>query len=185
MKSQSVSNFISKLHRLLALSAVVFAVLFALTQLAGAAGTTTLSVAGPDQNWSTSGNGTTVGGSTPPAAGDAVVFGNGAFPASTNSATGVNNIVSASTTVASLTYQNQTGNDQNTAINANQTLTVNGNVMVGTNVSSTTLVTMSGTGNFVVAGTAATTFNVGASNITSSAATLTLADGTNSITAGF
>jgi len=86
-------------------SLALFAALLATTQLTNAQ-TTTWSGLGADLNWSTAGNWTTVGGSIPPGPGDTAVFGNGAAPASTNAVGAVNNIVTASTTLAGLSYIN-------------------------------------------------------------------------------
>ncbi len=154
------------------------------------AGTTTWTGAGTDQNWSTAGNWSTVGGSTPPAASDSVAFGIGAFPASTNIVGAVDNIVSASTTIASLSYVNTNGGANNfyhtTQLASGQTLTVNGSVFVGLD-NSTTKVNMVGTGNFTVAGGATSVFGVGTAPVspfkaTSQTVTMVLADGNNTVT---
>ena len=63
-----------------------------------------------------------------------MVFRGGAFPIATNLVGAVDNIVSVSTTVASLVFTNYGGtltNLHTIQINANQTLTVNGLVTVG------------------------------------------------------
>src|SRR5258708_4330761 len=112
-------------------SVCLFSIIMAFCLFAGgvawAAGTTVWVGGGVDQNWSTPGNWTTSGGSTPPAAGDTVVFKGGAFPISTNVLGAVDNIVDASTSVASLVFTNYGGgvtNFHTTQINLNQTLTV-------------------------------------------------------------
>jgi fibronectin-binding autotransporter adhesin len=119
------------------------------TQLAKAQGTTTWSGLGADQNWSTAGNWSTSGGSTPPGTTDNVIFGNGAFPASTNVVGATNNIITSSTTVGTLSYLNISPNTHTTQINAGQTLTVNGTLTVGA-ASSTATMTMTGAGNLTV-----------------------------------
>src|ERR1035441_5670331 len=103
------------------------------TQSSSAAGTTTWSGAGgANQNWSAAANWTTVGGSTPPGVGDAVIF------KSTGSGTlgTVNNIVDGSFTAAigGLLFTNDTANVfHTTQIPTGNTLTVNGPITVGTN----------------------------------------------------
>lgn len=134
---------------------------FVAAQLAGAATATWTGGAGSPYNWSASGNWS---GGTP--SGSAVVFPDGASPI-----TSVTTIVDASpaSPLTSLTYNNVgTGSTHNdtTQIAASQTLTVNGNVSVGVN-SSTTTVIMSGTGNFTVGYTASSIFSVGGNSGTS------------------
>src|SRR5262249_15243289 len=102
--------------------------------------------------------------------------------ATTNANGAVNNIVSASTTVAGLSYLNVSPNTHTTQISPDQTLTVNGTVTVGL-ASSTTVVNMVGTGSFIV-NNAAGNFNVGGNGGSTETVTLTMADGTNLITAG-
>jgi fibronectin-binding autotransporter adhesin len=131
------------------LKASVCAAVFGIAQLVGAAGTSTWSGAGADMNWATAGNWSAgTGASAPPAAADTAVFGNGAFPATTNAVGAVNSIVAASTTVAALTFQNISPQFQTVQINAGQTLTSSGTLGIGTGVAvgSTTYVTFSGPG---------------------------------------
>jgi fibronectin-binding autotransporter adhesin len=142
-------------------------------QLAGAAGQSIWSGLGADMNWSTAGNWTANGGSTPPAATDTAVFANNAS-APTSVAT-VDTIVSVNTTVGSLLYTNINPATHNTQINPGVTLTVNGPLTVGL-ISQTTVDAMSGTGNLIVNSTG--NFTVGGSAATS---TMTLADGSNQI----
>jgi autotransporter-associated beta strand protein len=158
----------------------VFATVLAMTQMASGQ-TTTWSGAGPDLIWSTAANWTTVGGSTPPGSGDTAVFGNGAAPATTNAAGAVDCIVTNSPSVSGLQYLNVSPNAHTTLIAAGQTLTVNGLVIVGV-ASSTTVATMTGTGNFTVNNPTAN-FNVGGAGLSTATVTLTLADGTNTIVA--
>ncbi len=136
--------------------------------------TTTWAGAGADQNWPTPANWTTSGGSIPPAATDNVVFPNGTFPISPD---GYDNIITNDTTIGSLSYLNATGNTRTTHINTNATLTVNGSVVVGV-ASSTTVVTMSGGGNFTVNNTSGS-FSVGGNGGSTEVVTLTMPDGTN------
>ena len=93
---------------------------------------------------------------------------------------------SPASALTSLTYNNVgTGSTHNdtTSIASGQTLTVNGNVVVGVN-SSTTTVIMSSTGNFTVGYTGSSQIlGVGGSagGVTSQIANLTLADGVNTV----
>src|SRR6266853_3142273 len=167
-------------------TACLFSIITAFCLLAASvacgAGTTVWVGGGVDQNWSTAGNWTTSGGSTPPAAGDTVVFKGGAYPISTNVIGAVDNIVDTSTAVSSLVYTNYGGtvtNFHTTQINANQTLTVNGLVTVGFS-GKTVTDNMSGPGNFTVNNTSGS-FDVGGSAGSTETSTLTLADGTNTI----
>src|SRR5437899_6765871 len=108
----------------------ICATLLLLAQMANAQ-QTTWSGAGPDLNWSTAANWTTVGGNTPPGAGDTAIFGNGAAPATTNANGAVDSIITNSTSVSGLQYVNVSPNAHTTLIAAGQTLTVNGLVLVG------------------------------------------------------
>src|SRR5580700_6082696 len=98
-------NIIFRLPVLLAAAALMAA---GYIQSAGAAGTTTWSgLGGANQNWSAAANWTTVGGGTPPNAGDSVIFN------VTGAAAGpgiVNNIVDNGFTAAlgGLTISNDT-----------------------------------------------------------------------------
>ena len=137
-------------------------------------------------NWNANANWSDTGGTFPgSAASDIVIFTNlGVASASST----VNNVVSANTTIAFLTYGLTTtsGAFHNTQINPGVTLTVSSNVTIGTaGVTATTPVTMSGTGNFTTTGTGAT-LAVGGTGTpgTSQTATLTLANGNNNITMG-
>src|SRR5262249_61830262 len=99
-----------------------------LTQQTGAQ-TTTWTGANGDQIWSTAGNWSTSGGSTPPGTTDAVVFGTGAFPASTNAAGSVDSIVDTSRTIGGLQYINTSAAPatfHTTQLNPGTTLTLNG-----------------------------------------------------------
>ncbi len=85
--------------------------------------------AGTDQNWSTSGNWSAGG---VPSSSSTVTFPDGAFPVTTNVQGAVNNIVQSSTTIASLTYNNNVTNGfDTTQIPSGSILTVNGNVTIG------------------------------------------------------
>ena len=108
MKPLSTKPVLVQIRALLLMSALLGA-----AQWSGAAGTTTWSGAGADKNWSTAGNWFTAGGSTPPATAVAVVFGVGAFPASTNTVGAINNLVGASTSIAALNYINTNGGTGN------------------------------------------------------------------------
>jgi hypothetical protein len=124
-------------------------------QPAGAAGTSTWSGAGADMNWATAGNWSAgTGASAPPAAADTAVFGNGAFPATTNAIGAVNAIVAASTTVTTLTFQNISPQFHTIQINAGQTLTSSGALNIGSGVAagSTEYVTFTGPGELDVNG---------------------------------
>jgi autotransporter-associated beta strand protein len=109
-----------------------------------------------------------------------VVFGNSAFPASTNAAGSVDNIVDpvGTTTVGALTYTNVSPAFHTTRIPSGNTLAVSGAVNIGFG-SATTVVNMSDVGNFTAGGTG-TTHNVG--NGTSQAVTWTLGNGANTLT---
>jgi autotransporter-associated beta strand protein len=78
----------------------------------------------------------------------------------------VNSIVSSSLSVASLNYLNTTNQFHTTQIDANQTLTVNGNVTIGPDAAGTTNVAILGGGSLAV-NSASGTFQVGGSNQTS------------------
>ncbi len=127
------------------------------TQLAGAAGVTTWSGGGANQNWSSALNWTTVGGGTPPGAGDAVIFratGGG------SSAT-VNNIVDGGFTdaIGSLLFTNEAANlFHTTQIPSGNTLAINGPITIGgTNQPATYTVTGGGT---LRGGTGASVFTI-------------------------
>src|ERR1017187_8265003 len=184
MKPLSTKPVLVQIRALLLMSALLGA-----AQWSGAAGTTTWSGAGADKNWSTAGNWFTAGGSTPPATAVAVVFGVGAFPASTNTVGAINNLVGASTSIAALNYINTNGGTGNfyhtTQIAAGQTLTINGSVLVGVDNCATKF-NLSGPGNFTVAGGASSIFGVGVNAAapykqTSQTVTLVLGDGNNTI----
>jgi len=118
-----------------ALALSICAAILGAVQLAGAAGTTYWSGGGGggNQNWSASANWTTLGGSTPPAAGDAVIF---RTTGSAGAAGTIDNIVDAGFTAAigSLWCSNDVANTfHTTQIPAGNTLTVNGPIIIGTN----------------------------------------------------
>jgi fibronectin-binding autotransporter adhesin len=127
----------------------------AMAHRVGAAGVTVWSGGGSDQHWSTVGNWTSAGGSTPPAAGDSAIFGQAG--ASGNSST-VTSIVDAGFTSAlgSLVFTN-TGNTlfQVTQIPLGSTLTVSGSVTNGGTLADavTNQTFMTGGGMFTVTGT--------------------------------
>jgi autotransporter-associated beta strand protein len=157
---------------------VLLAVLFGLTQLAGAAGTTVWT--GADNtvstNWSDTLNWSPgPGAANPPGTSDTVVF----KSSGGSGVTVVDNVVDTPTTIASLLYTNvgAATTAHNTLLLSN--LTVNGLVSVGF-VGQTTPDAMSGTGNFTVNNTSGA-FNIGGSSGSTETATLTLADGTNTI----
>src|SRR6185437_13170562 len=156
---------------------LIAAVLFITSQLTRAQ-TTTWSGLGADQLWSTPANWTTSGGSTPPGPTDDVIFPNASF---TTSPDGYDNIVGSTTTIGSLSYLNVSPNTHTTHINDGQTLTVNGPFSEGV-ANSTTVVTMSGAGNFKVNNISGN-FSVGGSGGSAETVTLTLADGTNTVAA--
>ena len=112
----------------------VCAAILGAAQPASAAGVTTWSGGGGagNQNWSTAGNWTTVGGSTPPASGDAVIFralGGAGTPGT------INNIVDSSRTIASLVFSNDIANLYHTTqIPSGNTLTVSGQIFLGSNI---------------------------------------------------
>jgi hypothetical protein len=161
--------------RLFCLMAVSFAL--ASSQFVRAANVTWTN-AGPDLNWS---DGANWSGGIP--AGNAVFFNAAPFPGSTNAAGLVNNIVDASTTITGLTYNNYGTAFHTTLIAPSQTLTVNGTVTVGTN-NQTTVVAITGTNCAFTVNNTAGSFNVEGSGATSQTATLTLADGTNTLNVG-
>lgn len=163
---------------------LVSATFLATARVAPAQGTTTWTGANTavDMNWSDAANWTTSGGSTPPGPTDSVIFGNGAFPASTNVVGATNSIVTANTTIGALSYLAVSPNTDTTEINSGATLTVNGTFTAGV-ASSTTVATMVGTGNFTVNNLTGN-FNVGGGGSSTETATLTLADGTNTINVG-
>jgi len=128
-------------------------IIFCQTRMAHAAGgVTTWSGAGGNQNWSTAANWTTVGGSTPPAAADTVIFN------ATGAAAGqgiVNNIVDPGFTAAisGLTISNDTATTWHTMqISSGNTLTVNGPFFVGGAANLITNATFTGGGSLVIAG---------------------------------
>ncbi len=113
---------------------------------------------GADQNWSTGAN---WAGGIAPGSGSAVTFPDGAFPITTNAQGVVNNIVQSSTAIASLTYANLNPDFDTTQIPFATTLTVNGNLTVGTSdgtAAHSTPVAMTGGGS-LVAGTGTSTFS--------------------------
>jgi fibronectin-binding autotransporter adhesin len=118
----------------------------------------TWSGAGTDQNWSTTGN--WAGGA--PGNTSTVTFPDGAFPLTTNVQGVVNNIVQSSTTIASLTYNNQSLNFDTTQIPAGTALTVSGNLSLGANdaASINTVVNFTGGGS-LFAGTNGTSVLTG------------------------
>jgi fibronectin-binding autotransporter adhesin len=134
----------------------IVAAVLAITQFAGAAGTTVWSgAASPDQNWSTAGNWTAVTGSAPPAATDNVVFG---LPGTSASSGTVNSIVDAGFggTIGSLAFTNNGATAfQVPQIPVGVTLTVSGAVTNGgiSADATTNSVFMSGGGTFLVTGT--------------------------------
>lgn len=141
---------------------------------AGAAGTTLWSgAAAPDQNWSTAGNWTSAGGSTPPAAGDSVVFGPTGTSATSSS---VNSIVDLGFTssLGSLDFTNNGAAAFHVPqIPVGQTLTVSGTVTNGGILADGALTQtfMTGGGTFLVTGTL---FQVGNFGVSASAASATL-----------
>ncbi|HEV2693308.1 MAG TPA: autotransporter-associated beta strand repeat-containing protein [Verrucomicrobiae bacterium] len=142
-------------------------ILFGVTQPAGAAGTSTWSGAGADLNWATAGNWSAgTGASAPPAAADTAVFGNGAFPASTNGVGLVNAVVAANATVATLTFQNISPQAQTVQVSAGQTLVSSGALNIGSGVAagSTTYVTINGPGELDVNGAVSLNGTGGASD---------------------
>lgn len=148
-------------------------------QRVAAAGITTWSGGGgADQNWSTAANWTTVGGGTPPAAGDAVIF---RATGSAASAGVVNSIVDAGFTAAmgSLMFTNETASTFHTVqIPSGTTLTVNGPIVVGgTNNAQTFTFTGGGT---LKGGTGASAFTIHTEN-SDPAVTLDLSGLTNFI----
>src|SRR6266498_1365284 len=96
-----------KSHLVLFKSLLIMAGALSLAQISGAQ-TTTWTGNALDLNWSTAGNWSTVGGSTPPGPADIVVFGAGAYPASTNAAGSVDTVITANTTIGGLQYINTT-----------------------------------------------------------------------------
>lgn len=104
---------------------------------------------GNSQNWSDGAN--WVGGSAPGSSG-AVLFPDGAYPVTTNAVGAVNNIVQSSTTVSTLTYNNNgAANDfVTTQIPSGNTLTVSGNLTAGGSVATTATIT--GGGSLVAGG---------------------------------
>ena len=107
-------------------------------------GQSTWSGAGTDQNWSTAGN--WAGGA--PGNNSTVTFPDGAFPITTNVQGVVNNIVQSSTTISSLTFNNQLLNFDTTSIPVGTALTVSGNLSLGANdaASINTVATITGGG---------------------------------------
>lgn len=169
----------SRFHLCVALLATAAASLLPRAEAANAL----WSGAGADQNWSTGANwsgGTGVGGT--PATTDTAIFGNGAFPASTNAVGSVNSIVNLNTTVAGLSFTNVSPNTDTIQIDPTYTLTVLGTFNVGS-PTLTTVATFAGTGNMTVTNVGGN-FNVGGGGASSETATLTLADGANTITVG-
>ena len=140
----------------------------AATQLARAQSTWT--GAGTDQNWSTAGNWSGIVPNN-----DAVTFPDGVFPVTTNVQGAVNNIVKASTTISSLTYNNINTNFDTTQIPLGMTLTINGNLTVGTSdaTANHTTVAMSG-GGALIGGTGSSTFSGQSGNGSGTASSLDL-----------
>jgi autotransporter-associated beta strand protein len=149
---------------------LISASLFLAAQAAVGAGVTTWSGAGgANQNWSAAANWTTVGGSTPPGAGDSVIF---RSLGAAGAAGTVNSIVDPGFTapIAQLMISNDTATAFHTIqIPTGNTLTVSGPIIVGcTNNAITDTITGGGT---LVGGTGTSAFTV-ASVGTSSAVTL-------------
>jgi fibronectin-binding autotransporter adhesin len=169
-----------KLHSRLFKSLLIIAAALSLAQIADAQ-TTTWTGNALDLNWSTAGNWSTVGGSTPPAPTDIVVFGAGVYPASTNAAGSVDTIITANTTIGGLQYINTTasGSFHTTQINAGQTLTLNGLFAAGV-AGQTTVAAIAGAGNFTVNNITGN-FNVGGGGISTAIVTVSLPDGTNTL----
>jgi len=98
-------------------------------------------------NWSDGNN--WVGGVAPGSSG-AVAFNDGAYPISTNAQGATNNIVSTSTSISSLSYNaiSGSGHYDTTVIPSGNTLTVSGNISVGTSDASgqNTVTTITGGG---------------------------------------
>jgi fibronectin-binding autotransporter adhesin len=148
-----------------------------ITPRVGAAGTTVWS--GGDvavnTNWSDTLNWSPgSGASNPPGTGDTVIFG----AQGSSSVTLVDNTVDANTAISSLLFTN-VGGGHDTLILTNVTLTVNGLLSVGL-AGQATPDAMSGPGNFTVNNVAGP-LNIGGSGGATETATLTLADGTNTI----
>ena len=147
----------------------ISASLFLAAQAAVGAGVTTWSGAGgANQNWSDSANWTTVGGGTPPAAGDSVIL------RSVGAASGagvVNSIVDSGFTspIGLLMISNDTATAYHTIqIPSGNTLTVNGPIIVGcTNNTITDTITGGGT---LVGGNGTSAFTVASVGSTASAA---------------
>jgi fibronectin-binding autotransporter adhesin len=161
---------------------LISATVLGLAQI-GTAQTTTWTGSALDLNWSTAGNWSTVGGSTPPGPTDIVVFGAGAYPASTNTAGAVDSIINANTTIGGLQYINTSSSTSfhTTQINAGTTLTLNGLFAAGV-AGQTTVAAMTGSGNFTVNNVTGN-FNIGGGGISTATVTVTLANGTNTINA--
>lgn len=98
-------------------------------------------------NWSDANNWS--GGA--PGSSSTVIFNDGAFPLTTNTQGAVNNIVQSSTTISSLTYNNQDNNFVTTLIPSGATLTISGNLSVGASdiATSNSFVTMTGGGTLI------------------------------------
>jgi fibronectin-binding autotransporter adhesin len=169
------SNLLKPLRRTV-IEALIIATTLVTTAQFAKAQTTTWAGVGADQNWATPANWTTVGGSTPPAATDNVIFPNGSFPVSVD---GYDNIVTNNTTIGSLSYVNVSPNIHTTHLNDGVTLTVNGPFSEGV-ASSTTVVTMSGNGNFTV-NSISGSFSVGGNGGSTETVTLTMPNGTNTL----
>lgn len=116
-----------------------------------------------DINWSDSGNWS--GGA--PGTTSAVTFPDGPYPVTTNVQGAVNNIVPASTVIASLAYSMNPADFVTTQIPGGVTLTVNGNLTCGPGAEAT-VATITGGGS-LIAGTGTSTLQV-----TSSSGTATL-----------
>lgn len=143
------------------------------------AGTTTWSGGGAaNQNWSASANWTTVGGGTPPVAGDGVIFRNAGVAAAAGT---VNSIVDSSfnAAIGGLVISNETTTAFHTIqIPSGNTLAVSGPIMVGgTNNSIVQTITGGGT---LAGGTGTSTFVVSTINNTA-AVTLDMSGLTNFI----
>lgn len=144
---------------------------------------TTWTGAGADQNWSTAGNWSTSGGSTPPGTVDTVVFNDAAAPASAGAAGTVDSILDTSRSISGLQYINTSaaGHFHTTQIADGQTLTLNGALNVGV-AGQTTVSGMTGNGNFTVNNITGN-INIGGGGISTATVTFTLGNGTNTLNA--
>jgi autotransporter-associated beta strand protein len=117
---------------------------------------------GNSQNWS---DGLNWAGNVAPGSGGAVLFPDGTYPVTTNAQGVVNNIVQSSTTISSLTYNNNGTSNKfvTTQIPLGVVLTVNGNVTVGGTFGAFATITGGGS---LIAGTGASTLTVQNTNST-------------------